>query len=438
MGRTAKHEFEAEEVLAYLDGELAPARAAELAGHLGHCEECAALVAQFRQVSERLLDFTAEPSPGRVGQTVLAELESRKSNEDAKTSRELDEIIWATVRRAFRKPWVWGLAAATILAFAVVRLYSPAKMGGIASSTRSLNQLSGYSFESTSPVGQKANIAPAPASSYLNKQRTDVAKSRIIDGTRHEEADDASGGTGGKLESSAPSRPMIAQSVALTIVADNYADASAAIDRVATAHGGYVQTLSSDTRSGAARQFSATLRLPAAQLADSLEELRKLGHVEQETRANEEVTDQYVDLQARLRSARATEQRLLQLLATRTGKLEDVLAAEQELARIREEIESIDGQRNLLLHRVSYVTVDVKLYEQYVQQLETSSPSTATGLHNSLVQGMQNLEDGIVALLVFVFAYGPSILFWCALFLVPGFFIWRRVRSRNCGVKLGK
>jgi Domain of unknown function (DUF4349)/Putative zinc-finger len=424
MGRTAKHEFEAEEVMAYLDGELAPARAVELAGHLEHCEECAVFAKQFRQLSERLLDLGVEQTPERVGPIVLARLESGESQHGAKPSRELDEWIGAKLRRASRQPLLWGLAAATIVAFALVTAYHGSNRGGIASSTRSLSSYSVYSYQPTDRVSPKTSTAPA----YIAKLAPS-AKSKQL--PSDSEGDGTDGGTAGKLESPAPAGPMVAQSVSLTIVANNYTDASEAIDRLASEHGGYVQTLSSEARSGAARQLSATLRLPAAQLADSLAELRKLGHVEQETRANEEVTDQYVDLQARLRSARATEQRLLQLLATRTGKLEDVLAAEQELARIREEIESMDGQRNVLLHRVSYVSVDVRLYEQYVEQLHTGSTSTTTGLHNSLVEGMHNLEDGVISLLAFLFAYGPSIIFWCGLILIPGYFVWRRVRARN-------
>src|SRR5262249_50066187 len=137
MGLTAKHEFEAEEVMAYLDGELAPARAAELAGHLEHCEECAALVAQFRQLTERLLDFAMEPSPEGVGKGVLAQWGSQKPEEDRKTSREIDEIIWARVRRAFRKPIVWGLAATAVIVFAVVALSTTVRLARLKGSSNS-------------------------------------------------------------------------------------------------------------------------------------------------------------------------------------------------------------------------------------------------------------------------------------------------------------
>jgi len=151
--------------------------------------------------------------------------------------------------------------------------------------------------------------------------------------------------------------------------------------------------------------------------------------VEEETRSNQEVTDQYIDLTARLKAARATEQRILQLLATRTGKLSDVLEAEQELERVRGEIESMDGQRVRMEHEVSYATVKVQLNEEYRAQLNAGASSTGRQIRNSAVEGFRNLEDGVVSLLLFVFAYGPSILFWLALLGTPAWFAWRHYRG---------
>jgi hypothetical protein len=222
--------------------------------------------------------------------------------------------------------------------------------------------------------------------------------------------------------------PMIAETASLTIVAANYDEASAAIDRLATAHGGYIEKLDAKAQTGSARELSATLRIPAKQLEDFLADLRKLGHVEEESRGNEEVSAQYVDLQARLKTARAAEQRLIELLGTRTGKLSDVLEAERELARARGEIESIQGENAVLVHRVSYATVQVELSEVYRERLTTDSKGTK--IRNALVDGLANLEDGAVTLLLFLLAFGPPILFWLAILLVPGWLLWRRFRRR--------
>jgi anti-sigma factor RsiW len=421
MNRSLQHAFEPEEVMAYLDGELEPARAAALAGHLEHCEECRALAAQFRQVSERLLDFQVEPSPASVSKAVVGALDSGEFQEKTlrRTSSRNKAGRWWL---AGLSPYAWALGCLLIAAIVVkLGMRHPTSFKaspGEFSRLELMANLERPPEDSTRDSRGVFRYSPRPASTIpAAKGPSGVA------GTE--------GGDSGSLEAPAANGPMIAQSASLTILATNYDDARTAIDRLAVAHGGYVQKLTADANAGSARELFVTLRVPATQLDGFLTDVRKLGHVEKEVRANDEVTDQYVDLQARLKSARATEQRLLDLLATRTGKLDDVLAAEQELARIREEIESMDGQRVLLLHRVNYATVDVDLNEQYWVQLHPVSSSAMGSIRNAFVEGIGNLEDVCVSTLVFLFAYGPSILFWLLILAVPAWLIWRWSRRRS-------
>ena len=90
----------------------------------------------------------------------------------------------------------------------------------------------------------------------------------------------------------------------------------------------------------------------------------------------------------------------------------------------------MQGQGALLVHRVNYATVQVDLNEEYRQVLGSGTASTGMKIRNAAVQGFANLEEGAVALLVFLFAVGPSLLFWLAILLVPGWFVWKRFRNR--------
>ena len=222
---------------------------------------------------------------------------------------------------------------------------------------------------------------------------------------------------------------MVVQTASLSIVAKSYDEANAAVQKLVAARGGYIEKLDAKAQSGDSRSLSVALRVPTKELDGLLVDLRKLGHVEEESKSNEEVSAEYVDLQARLKVAQATERRLVELLGTRTGRLEDVLDVERELARVRSEVESMQGQSALMLHRVSYATVQVELSEEYHQKLQ--SQSMGAKLRNALLAGVQNLLDGIVALLIFLLNYGLSILFWLALILVPAWLILRRMRARR-------
>ena len=109
---------------------------------------------------------------------------------------------------------------------------------------------------------------------------------------------------------------------------------------------------------GDARTLTATLHIPAAQLDAAMATLKAIGRVVDEAQSGEDVTEQVVDVTARLANTRNTEKRLTDLLQKRTGDLADVLAAEREIARVREEIERLVAQRQALGRRVTYATLN--------------------------------------------------------------------------------
>ena len=413
MERHAQHAFEAEEVMAYLDGELEARRAAELAVHLVSCSECQEVAQGFRALSERMLSFEVErPSPA-MNARVLAALDSSTSANQARTSRALDHGAW-NGRPMLARPRNWAIACVVaVVVTLALAIPHTRRAETLPASGRNLRNL----------------VAVEPG--LAKSQASDLEAQKV---TPEDDVQSALAGAppppGEELKAPENVGPMIVQTASLNILATNYDQASAAIDKLAAAHGGYVEKLDAKAQTGNARELAASLRIPTKQLDGFLADVRKLGRVEEETRSNEEVSDQYVDLQARLKSARATEQRLIELLGTRTGKLQDVLEAERELARVRGEIESMQGQSTILVHRVNYATVQVDLSEEYRQVLGSGPVSTASKLRNALVEGFRNLQDGAVGLLVFLFAVGPSLLFWLAILLVPGWFAWRRFRAR--------
>jgi hypothetical protein len=439
MERNAQHAFDAEEVMAYLDGELEARRAAALAAHLVSCSECQEVVQGFCALSERMLSFEVERPSAGMYDTVLAALDSGKSSSVSTPHDVVDRKGWKWREFVFHRR-AWAIVGAVIVvAMLVIGIPHEFKTRPDLSVDRSV-----VSLEKAVPAA-RGRLPLFQQSDEYNSSLNKNGNAATRSGTNvyQSAAEDDENGTaappppplpaGEELKAPENVGPMIVQTASLNILATNYDEASAAIEKLAAAHGGYVEKLDAKAQTGNARELSASLRIPTKQLDGFLADVRKLGHVEEENRSNEEVSNQYVDLQARLKSARATEQRLIELLATRTGKLQDVLEAERELARIRGEIESMQGQSALLVHRVNYATVQVDLNEEYRQVLGSGPVSTRTRVRNSLVEGFANLEEGAVALVVFVFAYGPSLLFWLAILLVPGWLAWRRfvVRARG-------
>jgi len=107
-------------------------------------------------------------------------------------------------------------------------------------------------------------------------------------------------------------------------------------------------------------EANMTLRMPARQFAGVLERARSLGKVLSDEVSGEEVTTQFIDTEARLRTKQFEEKRLLALLE-RQGKLSEILEVEKELVRVRGEIEQAEGQLRYLNDQVAFSTVQVTL-----------------------------------------------------------------------------
>jgi hypothetical protein len=103
--------------------------------------------------------------------------------------------------------------------------------------------------------------------------------------------------------------------------------------------------------------------VPTGQFDQLMTGLKSFGRVESVSANAEDVGEEYVDLGARAANARRVEARLVEMLASRTGKLSDVLTVEQELARVRQEIERHDARLRWLERRASLSSFSITLHE---------------------------------------------------------------------------
>jgi hypothetical protein len=226
---------------------------------------------------------------------------------------------------------------------------------------------------------------------------------------------------------------MIIRTAQLSLIAKDFDRARANLEVILKRHRGYVGELDARGITGSGRTLAATLRVPADQLDATLTEVKALGRVESESQNGEDVTSQYVDLRARLDNAAHTEGRLSDLLRDRTGKLPDVLAVEQELARVRGEIEQMEAERKNMANQLSYATLRATIAEDYQAQLQVVPPSTFTRLGNAAVEGYRGMVDGVVGLALFLLSIGPSLMLWGGILFFPARLGWKKVRRSFAG-----
>jgi hypothetical protein len=129
--------------------------------------------------------------------------------------------------------------------------------------------------------------------------------------------------------------------------------------------GGYVANSQMQGGEGQERSAMLELKIPAERFDQAVEGLNGLGKkVDWVNTTAQDVGEEFVDITARVQNAKRLEDRIVVLLATRTGRLEDVLHAERELARIREEIERYEGRLRFLRTRAAISTLSITVYEK--------------------------------------------------------------------------
>ena len=135
------------------------------------------------------------------------------------------------------------------------------------------------------------------------------------------------------------------------------------IRQLAAQVGGYITNSSVSGGRDQMRQATMEVKIPAPRYDEAVSSLSTIGKVETVNSQAQDVGEEYVDVTARVTNARRLEERLISLLSNRTGKLDEVLRVERELARVREEIERYEGRLRYLGARVATSTLTITVHE---------------------------------------------------------------------------
>ena len=130
----------------------------------------------------------------------------------------------------------------------------------------------------------------------------------------------------------------------------------------------YVATTSSEKQANGKLRGQVVVKVLPENLDRFLQKIRKLGELKNQTLGTEDVTKAYFDTDARLKNAHVMEQRLIDMLKTKTGKVSDLLQVEKELARVREEIEKMQGELKYWDSQVQFATVTISLAEKDMEE----------------------------------------------------------------------
>jgi uncharacterized protein DUF4349 len=160
-----------------------------------------------------------------------------------------------------------------------------------------------------------------------------------------------------------PASRLIIRSGQASIEVDSLEPSILELRRIVQRAGGFVADVSVQSGRNQLRTATLQLKVPASRFDDLTDWLEPLGRLQFVNVGAQDVSEEFVDLTARVANGHRLEDRLVELLRTRTGKLQDVLSVERELARVREEIERMEGRMRFLKANAQLSTLSVSLYE---------------------------------------------------------------------------
>lgn len=195
------------------------------------------------------------------------------------------------------------------------------------------------------------------------------------------------------------------------------------IQQISAKAGGFVGDMSLTRHEDGSHWGNVSIRVPADQFDALLQGLQELGRVRDVSTSAQDVTDQYVDLEARIRNRKREEEALLELMKRR-GSLEDIIRIETRLSEVRETIERFEGQLRLLKDQVALSTLSVSLFEKGEAAL-AETQQYDTGFHlRSAVRALISVLRGIGTFLIYLVIVG-----W-VVWLPLGIIIWAVRRRR--------
>ncbi|MDP3795120.1 MAG: DUF4349 domain-containing protein [bacterium] len=259
--------------------------------------------------------------------------------------------------------------------------------------------------------GFTGGVARAPsAMPYQSEERSVALKGAVLD------------------MAAVPSDKRVIKSGYLGLVVEAIDATAKAITAFAEHKGGFVESLENSEDEDGVKHAALTIRIPVAAFSEAIETIKaKATLVEIERVSGQDVTEQYIDLQARLKNLRATETQYLEILK-RAFTVEDTLKVTAQLTQVRGQIESLEGQLKYLTNQTDLATVTVALSEEPTLSVPLKDFRPRTVLNASVRALVSALVVFFNVLVRFVIVWIPILLLVGAIAGAAIYGIWTLIR----------
>jgi hypothetical protein len=211
----------------------------------------------------------------------------------------------------------------------------------------------------------------------------------------------------------------------VSLIVDNLSPAQRKLLILVRQYKGYIAESSIGGESGEPRSATWKIRVPVNGYQNFLDAVTKIGEVQTVSSNSQDVSEEYYDIDARLRNKRVEEKRLLDHLNRSTAKLTDILLIEREISRVRGEIEQMQGRLRVLANLTSLTTISVTIHEikNYVPPKPPTFGTEITRTFESSLNGLINFGKGIVLIII---GAAP----WLIVILIIALPLWKWAKRR--------
>jgi hypothetical protein len=237
---------------------------------------------------------------------------------------------------------------------------------------------------------------------------------------------DAGGAEESRSAVSQDTARMIIMTVNMSMLVNDTEQTLLALQEIVSGYQGYT----ADSRKWYVNEqpyATITVRIPAGSLDAAMAQIRALAiRVESENISGQDVTEEYTDLQARLRNLEATEKELLALLTEvreNQGKAEEILAVHRELTSIRGEIESLKGRQQYLERMTALATIQIEIRPKAAPaSLSEPAAWNPVVIASRALRTLVDVAKALATLAIYVIFLSPLI-------IVPAVVLWLIVRA---------
>lgn len=417
-----------EQISLYIDGMLETEEVRDVEEHLKACADCRREFEEIRNLVLECREMEEKEPPEYLVPVIMSNIRKEVKSKSGK----------AALYEWFKNRKVVSIAAAALLLLVVTRGIIPVIKGDFAG-LKTKGEISMQSAESPADEQyyemkkEALNEAMAPEGRGAGTE-AEFDSAAVGDSEKVKISGDVYPATiaEAQLQKDSDARKII-KNADLSMDVENFDESFRAIQQMVDRAGGFIQNSNSYvSRSNVGedgreyKEGHVAMRIPNNEFNRVIAEIEKLGKVTNRSVFGNDVTKQYMDTEARLKSKKVQEERLLDILS-KASKVEDILKIENELNRVRTEIEIYTSQLRDWDNLVEYSTINVFMREVEPKDKQVNPPKVGS-LWDRVKRGFivtTNWMIDIVETLIVGVGYALPVIIMAGL----GYFVWTRYRN---------